>query len=138
MSVFSEEHVREGIIFHRLGLPLPTYTVRQYDPYHKSGDSPIEFRISGQNSMDYLDLKGQQIYVKLRVKKADGTKLGPSEKVGPANLFLQALFASSEVTLQNKTTISCNYNPYRAIIQTLMKYGQDEKSSQLSSQLFKR
>ncbi|MCG8049062.1 MAG: hypothetical protein JAY66_25835, partial [Candidatus Thiodiazotropha taylori] len=101
-----------------------------------SGDGPIEFRISGQNSLDYLDLAGSQIYVKLKVKKADGSTLGATEKVGPVNLFLQALFSSTEVTLQNKAIITCNYNPYRAMMETLLNFGQDAKSTQLRSQLF--
>jgi len=101
-----------------------------------SGDAPIEFRVSGQNSMDYLDLKGSQLYVKLKVKKADGTAMPDAEKTGPVNLFLQALFSSTEVSLQNKATITCNYNPYRAMIQTMLNFGQDAKTSQLHSQLY--
>lgn len=74
-----------------------------------AGDGPIEFRISGQNSIDYLDVAGSQLYVKLKVRKAD-----ESDKVGPVNLFLQSLFSTTEVTLQNKATITCNYSPYKA------------------------
>ncbi|XP_053392233.1 uncharacterized protein LOC128554925, partial [Mercenaria mercenaria] len=48
-----------------------------------TGDSPIEFRISGQNSVDYIDLKGSQLYVKLKVTKPNGTALSASEKTGP-------------------------------------------------------
>ena len=33
-----------------------------------SGDSPIEFHINGQNSQDYLDLKGTLLCVKVKVK----------------------------------------------------------------------
>ena len=85
--------------------------------------------------MDYLDLKNSQINVRLRVTLADDTAL-TNKKVGPANLFLQALFASTEVTLQNKATITCSYNPYRAYIPTILKYGSDAVSSQLDTQLF--
>ena len=53
--------------------------------------------------------------------------------MGPANLFLQSLFSMVEVTLWNKATITCNYNPYRAYIQTLLKYGQDTLSGQLQT-----
>ena len=98
-----------------------------------SGESPFEFQISGQNSADFLDLRNSQIYVRLRVIKADGTAL-TTEKVGPANMFLQALFSTTEVTLQNKATITCNYNPYRAYIPTLLNYW--TVSSQLDTQLF--
>lgn len=83
--------------------------------------------------MDYLDLKNSQLYVKLKVSKIDGTALA-GEKVGPANLFLQSLFSSTEVSLQNKVSITCNYNPYKAYIHTLLNYGQDAFSSQIQSQ----
>ena len=46
------------------------------------------------------------------------------------NLFLQALFSTTEVTLQDKAVITCNHNPY------YYNYGKDANSSQLSSQLF--
>ncbi|MCG8035337.1 MAG: hypothetical protein JAZ03_24590 [Candidatus Thiodiazotropha taylori] len=98
-----------------------------------SGDGPYEFRINGQHSTDYLDLKNSQLYVRLKVQKADGSDL-TSEAVGPANLFLQSLFSATEVTLQNKASISNNYNPYRAYIHTLLRYGQDALSSQVQTQ----
>ena len=98
-----------------------------------TSDGPFVFRINGQNSLDYLDLKNSQLYVKLKVEKSDGTAL-VAKKVGPANLFLESLFSTIEVTLQNKATITCNYNPYRAYIQTLLKYRQDALSSQLQTQ----
>lgn len=144
MSVFNVDNFHEGMPSELALFDLPPTQVAVSDIYFQeirpmsqvSGDAPIEFRISGQNSMDYLDLKGCQIYVKLRVKKADGSSLALTEKTGPVNLFLQALFSSTEVSLQNKVTITCNYNPYRAMIQTLLNFGQDATSSQVNSQLF--
>lgn len=145
MSIFNKEEFTEGVPSELSLFDLPpTQTAVSDIYYHEirplsqlSGDGPIEFRISGQNSLDYLDLAGSQLYVKLKVKKADGTDLVKgTDKVGPVNLFLQALFSTTEVTLQNKAIITCNYNPYRAMIQTLLNYGQDAKSSQLLSQLY--
>lgn len=144
MSVFNTENFHEGMPSELALFDLPPTQVAVNDIYQQeirpisqiSGDSPIEFRISGQNSMDYLDLKGSQLYVKLRVLKANGNKLVATEKTGPANLFLQALFSSTEVTLQNKVVITCNYNPHRAMIETLLTNGQDAKSSLLTTQLF--
>ena len=101
-----------------------------------AGDGPVEFRISGQNSLDYIDLAGCQLYVKLKVKTSDGSDLVSADKVGPVNLFLQALFSTAEVTLQNKVFVTCNYNPYRAMMETLLKFGQDAKASQQISSLF--
>lgn len=50
--------------------------------------------------------------------------------MGPVNLFLQALFSTTEVTLQNKAIMTCNYSAYRAYILSLLNYGQDADSSQ--------
>ncbi len=56
--------------------------------------------------------------------------------MGPVNLFLQSMFQTSEVTIQNKMTLICNHNPYIAMIQSLLKNGEDSNLSQMSSQLF--
>ena len=85
--------------------------------------------------MDYLDLKGTQLCVKLKITNPDGSNL-TTKKVAPVNMLLQALFSTTEVTLQNKAIISSNYNPYIAMIQTLLSNGQDATKSQLLSQLF--
>lgn len=143
MSVFNEEKFKEGLVSELALFDLPNTQTSVNDIYYDeirplsqvSDESPFEFKISGQNSMDYLDLKNSQVYVRLKVEKSDGTAL-TAEKVGPANLFLQALFSSTEVTLQNKATFTCNYNPYRAYIHTVLNYGPDSASSQLDTQLF--
>lgn len=144
MSVFNEEQFKEGLVSELSIFDLPSTQTSVTDEYYEevrpisqvSSDGPFEFRINGQNSIDYLDLKNSQIYVKLNVTKADGSALTDIkvEKVGPANMFLQALFATTEVTLQNKATMTCNYNPYRAYIQTLLRNGQDALSTQSTIQ----
>lgn len=141
MSVFNEEQFKEGLVSELALFDLPATQTSVTDVYYDeirplsqtSADGPFEFRISGQNAMDYLDLKNSQIYVRLNVRKADGGAL-TEEKVGPVNLFLQALFSTTEVTLQNKAIMTCNYNAYRAYIHSLLNYGQDADSSQLRTQ----
>lgn len=141
MSVFNEEQFKEGLMSKFALFDLPSTQTSVTETYYEeirplsqvSGDGPFQFRINGQNSMDYLDLKNSQLYVKLNVTKADGAAL-TTEKVGPTNLFLQALFSSTEVTLQNKASLTCNYNAYRTYIQTLMKYSQDALASQVTTQ----
>ena len=141
MSTFNEAQFKEGLVSELSlnDLPSTQTSVKEFRDEEvrplsqSSSDGPIEFRINAQNSVDYLDLKNTQIYVKMIVSKADGSDL-TSEKVGPANLFLQSLFSTVEMTLQNKGTITCNYNAYRAYIPTLLKYGQDALSSQLQTQ----
>ena len=141
MSTFNETQFKEGLVseLSLYDLPSTQTSVKEFRdeevrPISQvSSDGPFEFRINAQNSLDYLDLKNSQIYVKLRVEKLDGSKLS-AEKVGPANLFLQSLFSTVEVTLQNKVIVTCNYNPYRAYIPTLLKYGEDALSSQINTQ----
>lgn len=143
MSYFTQDGFTEGVPDELLLFDLPPTQVAVNDVYYQeirplsqvSYDTPIEFQISGQNSMDYLDLRGTQLCVKVKITNSDGSDL-VSKKVGPVNLFLQALFSGTEVTLQNKAVISSTYNPYIAMIQTLLNHGQDATSSQLSSQLF--
>ena len=135
MSFFNSENFHDGIPSELALFDLPVTQVAVNEIYYQEirplsqllGDSPIAFKVSCQNSMDYLDLKGSQLYVKLRVKHTDGTKFKSAEKTVPANLFLQALFSATEVTLQNKSIITCNYNPYRSMIETLLNYGHDAK-----------
>ena len=145
MSVLNSDAFHEGIPESLQLFDVPKTQVAVSDVIYQeirptsqvSDGSPIEFRINSSNSMDYIDLKGSQLYVKLKVLKGDGSDLGASEKVGPVNLFLQSLFSSSEVTLQNKTSVTCNNNPYTAIIKTLLNLDQSTKLSQTTSQLFK-
>lgn len=141
MSVFNEEEFKEGLVSELELFDLPSTQTSVNEIYNEeirplsaiSGDGPYEFRINAQHSTDYLDLKNCQLYVRLKVQKADGSDL-TTEHVGPANLFLQSLFSATEVTLQNKASISNNYNPYRAYIHTLLRYGQDALSSQVQTQ----
>ena len=141
MSIFNEEEFREGLVSELELFDLPGSQTSVNEVYYEeirplsavSGEGPYEFRVNGQHSSDYLDLRNSQLYVRLKVQKADGTDL-TTEKVGPANLFLQSLFSATEVTLQNKASITNNYNPYRAYIHTLLNYGQDALSSQIQTQ----
>ena len=94
MSFFTQDSFTEGIPDDLSMLDLPPTQVAVNDVYYQevrpvsqvSEDTPIEFRISGQNAMNYLDLKGTQIYVKLKVINRNGTNI-TSNKVGPVNLF---------------------------------------------------
>ena len=114
MSFFHAKSFYEGMPSELALFDLPPTQVAVSDIHYQevhpisqiSGDSPIEFHINGQNSQDYLDLKGTLLCVKVKIKKADGTDLKAGEKTGPVNLFLQSLFSTTEVTLQNKATIT--------------------------------
>ena len=104
-----------------------------------SNDSPVEFVISGQNGMEYIDMKNTLIYVKARIKKADGTAIDGDIDTAPINFFLPGLFSNLDISLQGKTVVSTtNHYAYKAYIQTLLQYGYDAKSSQLTTQLWSK
>ncbi|VDH98011.1 Hypothetical predicted protein [Mytilus galloprovincialis] len=87
--------------------------------------------------MDYIDLKRSKLYVKLKVKKANGEDLQDGDTVGPVNLILQSLWSQLDVYIQGQMVTSSNtYYPYKCMMKTLLQYGQDAKSTQLSSSLY--
>ena len=99
MSVFNEEEFREGLVSELELFNLPSTQTSVNEIYYEeirplsavSGDGPYEFRVNGQHSSDYLDFKNCQLYVRLKVQKADGSDLS-AEHVGPANLFCRVCF----------------------------------------------
>lgn len=99
--------------------------------------SPIQFIISSHNGMEYIDTKRSFMSIKARIVHQDGSAVPSGEIVGPVNLLAHALFDQVDVTLQGKfiTSSTGNY-PYKAYIQTLLNYGNDAKSSQLTSQCY--
>lgn len=101
-----------------------------------TGSSPIEFLLSAQNGMDYIDLKRSRLYVKLKIINGENA-LTDADVVGPVNLLLQSLFSEVDVSMQNKPINSSGaHYPYLSMLNTLLSYGSDAKSSQLSSQLW--
>lgn len=97
----------------------------------------IDMEITGKHGMEYVDLKRSKLYVKVKIQKADGKALLSTEHVGPINLFLQSMFSQVEVNMQGKLiTSTTSHYPYKAMIQTLLSYGNGAKTSQLTSQLW--
>ena len=121
----------------------PTQTViekGQWVEFHPLANvtdgGPVEFNISGSGE-DYLDLSQTQLYVKAKILKNDGTSIDEKSKVGPVNLLLHSMFSQVDISLNERLVSSSNNTyPYRAMIETLLNHGYDEKTSQLSSELF--
>ena len=65
MSVFNEQEFKEGLVSELTLFDLPGTQTSVSDVYYEeirplsqvTSEGLFEFRISGQNSMDYLDLK---------------------------------------------------------------------------------
>ncbi|CAH3172814.1 unnamed protein product [Porites lobata] len=109
----------------------------EYHPLSNITDTgPIEFNVSGTRE-EYLDLARTQLYVKAKITKANGTALDADTQVGPVNLFLHSLFSQVDVCLNERlTSASTNTYPYRAMLESLLNYGEEAKTSQLSMAMF--
>ncbi|CAH3044872.1 unnamed protein product [Porites lobata] len=109
----------------------------EYHPISNITDSgPIEFCVSGTGD-EYLDLARTQLFVKAKITKANGTAIDADTQVGPVNLFLHSLFPQVDVSLNERLiSPSTNTYPYRAMIETLLNYGEEAKTSQFSMAMF--
>lgn len=109
----------------------------QYQPVSNAGDDgPLEFVIGG-NGNQYIDLAQTRLQVKVKVVKGDGKSLEADEHVGPINLFLHSLWSQVEIQLQQKIVSSAGtMYPYKAYIDTLLRYGTNTNVSNLQSQMY--
>jgi len=109
----------------------------EYHPLTTVTDgSPIEFDISGTGE-DYIDFGNTMLYVKAKITQNNGQDLDADAAVGPVNLFLHSLFSQVYISLNGTLiTASTNTYPYRALLETLLSYGENAKKTQLSSALF--
>ena len=114
----------------------------EYHPLTTITDgSPIEFDISGTGEdytgEDYIDFGNTMLYVRAKVTQITGANLADDAPVGPINLFLHSLFSQVDISLNGTLiTTSTNTYPYRAMLETLLSYGEDAKKTQLTSALF--
>jgi hypothetical protein len=98
---------------------------------------PTEFIITGQNGMEFLDLKRSKLYVKCKILRSDGKPLDETDEVAPINLLFHSMFSQVDVMMQGKLIVSTsNHYPFKSMIQTLLTYGSDAKTSQLTSQMW--
>ena len=98
--------------------------------------TPIEFSITG-GGQDYIDLSNTELYVKVKVLRADNTPITATDPVGPINSLLHSLFSEVDISLNDTVVTSSNNTyAYRAYLETLLSYGPSAKKSQLTSALY--
>ena len=132
----SQECTKSELDLFTIPATQTSITKGQWIEYHLlrniKDSGPVEFDVSGTGE-EYLDLARTQLFVKARITKANGNALDPNAEVGSVNLFLQSLFSQVDVSLNERLiSPSTNTYPYRAMIETLLNYGEDAKTSQLS------
>ena len=98
---------------------------------------PIEFILPGTGDA-YIDLANTYLLIRAKVVRAVGTELAPDTPVAPVNNWLHSLFSQVDVYLNDTlVTPSSNFTyPFRAYVDTLLSYGAEAKTTQLTSQLW--
>jgi len=93
--------------------------------------SNLTLHIAG-NGEDYIDLTNTMLYVQAKITKQDGSDLGDDAAVGPVNLFQHSLFSQVDISL-NGMQVTASTNTYRAMLETLLSYGDHAKKLQLTT-----
>ena len=108
--------------------------VRPISQYH--GLNPLAFEVNLQGDV-YTDLSKCKLYLKVRILKANGSRLGPEDHVSPVNLMFHALFSEIDVRMNgNLVHSSGNMYPYTAYLHTLLHESESDKKSRLTEQLY--
>lgn len=98
-------------------------------------DAPLEFQVPPSD--DYIDLSHTQIELKVKITTENGDELTAAHTVAPVNSFLTSLFEHVSIDLNNKTvTPPSNLYHYRSMIETVLNYTKEAKSTHLSSSLY--
>ena len=102
-----------------------------------SKGSTLHFTIPGTSS-DYINLRETRLYLKCRINKSDGTRITKDDKTAFVNLPLYSCFRQCDVSLnQNVITPSVGLNyPYKAMFDTLLKFDEESKETQLQGALY--
>lgn len=99
-------------------------------------DTPLEFETNLQGDI-YTDIANSKLFLKVRILKANGTRLKADEKVAPVNLFFHAMFKKVDLYF-NRTLVSSSGDsyPYKAYFNTIFNHDKDDKSTHLQAQAF--
>ena len=98
--------------------------------------APIEFDVTGTGE-DYIDCSNILLYVRGKITQANNENLPAESTAAPVNQLLHSMFSQVDISL-NGTLISSSTNTYayRAMLETLLSYGEDAKKSQLTCELY--
>ena len=120
---------------------------------HLRDQSPVEFTIPASGAQ-YISLNRSYLFLKIQILRGDGTSLSSpspsttkkssdskeedeSEKVGIINIPFDSIWSQVDVYLQQKLVSNSGTNfAYKAIIETLLNYGEEAKNSQLQARGF--
>ena len=89
-------------------------------------------------SAEYIDLSRSKLKVKARIVKNNGSPIKAENHVALVNLSLSSIFRQVDVQMQEKLVGSGTniWYPYKAMLDTLLKYNHDVKEGPLQSELY--
>ena len=95
----------------------------------------IEFDVSS-SEQNYLDFANTQLLVNAKITRGNGDDITDADDVGEVNLFLHSLLQQVDVSINNvQFSQSAGTYAYRACIESLLSYGPQAKTSQLTAAL---
>ena len=105
-------------------------------PVSQFQQTPLEFETNLQGD-SYTNLSRSKLFLKVKILKADGSRLDAAAKVTPVNLFFHSLFKQVDVYF-NRTLVSSSGDNYaiKSYIKTLFNTTGVEKATALQSQMF--
>lgn len=101
-------------------------------------NGPIEFVL--KNGTDkFIDIVNSYLKLSAKITKPDGTDLDDTDKASFINYPIASLFSQVDFYLGDVLiTSSSNTYAFRAILETILNYGEDAKKSQLTMGLFSK
>ena len=96
----------------------------------------LNLSLKGGNK-SFLDLSHMLLYVTIQLVISDGSELDGGAKVDPVNLSFHSLFGQLDISMNGRiiSDRSSSY-PAQAYLETLLSYGEEAKSTHLTSSLF--
>ena len=86
---------------------------------------------------NYLDFANTQLLLKAKITRGNGDDITDADHVGGVNLFLHSLFQQVDVSLNDvQVSQSAGTYAYREYIESLLSYGPQAKTSQLTAALY--
>ncbi|MCG8112750.1 MAG: hypothetical protein N0E59_18490 [Candidatus Thiodiazotropha taylori] len=108
--------------------------VRPISQYN--GLNPLTFEMNLQGDV-YTDLSKSKLFLKVRILRSDGSRLGPDDLVSPVNLMFHAMFSEIDVRMNGSLVYSSgNFYPYVAYFHNLLRESEHAKKTKLTEQLY--
>ena len=102
------------------------------------GNTPIHIEVTGTKG-EYIDLSNTFFYMRASIiNNSTKNLITDSDDVGPINYLQNSIFKQVDVLLNKKlVSMPCDYG-YRCVLESLLNYGEDSKSSHLEASLWSK